>query len=83
MVENTGFYIIMGGFHLSEHPKRHMIACRANKIPLSIHLRNLNKEDTTIDVDFSSFTVPTEAEIKDKGKSDWLAKSLVSKRRGS
>ena len=29
------------------------------------------------DIDFSSFTVPTEAEIKDKGKSDWLAKSLV------
>ena len=24
-----------------------------------------------------SFTMPTEAEIKDKGKSDWLAKSLV------
>ena len=29
------------------------------------------------DIDFTSFTVPTEDEIKDKGKSDWLAKSLV------
>ena len=27
--------------------------------------------------DFSSLYVPTEAEIKDRGKSDWLAKSLV------
>ena len=33
--------------------------------------------DSTLDIDFSSFTVPTEAEIKDRGKSDWLAKSLV------
>ena len=33
---------------------------------------------TTIrtDIDFS-FTVPTEVEIKDKEKSDWLTKSLV------
>ena len=29
------------------------------------------------DIDFTSFTVPTEEEINDKGKSDWLAKSLV------
>ena len=29
------------------------------------------------DIDFTSFTVPTEEEIKDRGKSDWLAKSLV------
>ena len=33
--------------------------------------------DNTLDIDFSSFSVPTEEEIKDKGKSDWLAKSLV------
>ena len=31
---------------------------------------------TTLDIDFS-FHVPTKAEIKDRGKSDWLAKSLV------
>lgn len=30
-----------------------------------------------VDLDFDSFTIPTELEIKDKGKSDWLAKSLV------
>ena len=29
------------------------------------------------DIDFTSFTVLTEEEIKNKGKSDWLAKSLV------
>ena len=29
------------------------------------------------DIDFTSFTVPTKEEIEDKGKSDWLAKSLV------
>ena len=33
--------------------------------------------DNPLDVDFSSFTLPTETEIEDKGKSDWLAKSLV------
>ena len=33
--------------------------------------------DNTLDIDFSSFTVPTEEEIKDRGKSDWLAKSLA------
>ena len=29
------------------------------------------------DINFTSFTVPTKEEIEDKGKSDWLAKSLV------
>ena len=29
------------------------------------------------DIDFTSFTVPTKEEIEDKGKIDWLAKSLV------
>ena len=28
-------------------------------------------------IDLSSFTMPTEAEIKDKGKGDWVAKSLI------
>lgn len=30
-----------------------------------------------INIDFNSFAMPTEREIKDKSKSDWLAKSLV------
>ena len=37
----------------------------------------LNGTTMRTDIDFSSFGVPTEAEIKDRGKSDWLAKSLV------
>ena len=77
-----GFFIIMGGFHLF---KRGSTQETSNVEPISheddtplnplaaIHLYG----DNTLDIDFSSFTVPTEAEIKDKGKSDWLAKSLV------
>ena len=75
-----GFFIIMGGFHLFKRGSK-----RTSDKPIS------HEEDTplhplaaydlygdnTLDIDFSSFTVPTEAEIKDKGKSDWLAKSLV------
>ena len=72
----------MGGFHLF---KRGSTQETSNVKPIS------HEEDTplhplaaidlygdnTLDIDFSSFTVPTEAEIKDRGKSDWLAKSLV------
>ena len=75
-----GFFMIMGGFHLFKRGSK-----RTSDKPISheedtplhplaaIHLYG----DNTLDIDFSSFTVPTEAEIKDKGKSDWLAKSLV------
>ena len=77
-----GFFIIMGGFHLF---KRGSTQETSNVKPISheddtplhplaaIHLYG----DNTLDIDFSSFTVPTEEEIKDRGKSDWLAKSLV------
>ena len=72
----------MGGFHLF---KRGRTQETTNVIPISheediplhplaaIHLYG----DNTLDIDFSSFTVPTEAEIKDKGKSDWLTKFIV------
>ena len=72
----------MGGFHLF---KRGPTQETSNVKPISheedtplhplaaIHLYG----DNTLDIDFSSFTVPTEEEIKDRGKSDWLAKSLV------
>ena len=76
-----GFFIIMGGFHLFEHGSvvtgsGSMVILHEDDIPLHpLAARDLNREDKNID--FSSFTVPTEAEIKDKGKSDWLAKSLV------
>ena len=76
-----GFFIIMGGFHLFEHGSvvtgnSGKVILHEDDIPLHpLAARDLNSEDKNID--FSSFTVPTEAEIKDKGKSDWLAKSLV------
>ena len=72
----------MGGFHLFEHSSEgtsnYDIMSHEEDTPLHpLAVGNINKEDKTIDIDYSSFTVPTEAEIKDKGKSDWLAKSLV------
>ena len=82
-----GFFIIMGGFHLFE---RHPINT-SNNDEFKLHdddipLRPLAAYDlygdhtywtNRADIDFASFTVPTEEEIKDRGKSDWLAKSLV------
>ena len=69
----------MGGFHLFERgSKETYIGMSHEDTPLHpLAAGNINGDDTTIDIDFSSFTIPTEAEIKDKGKSDWLAKSLV------
>ena len=68
----------MGGFHLFERGStetRNGMSHEDTPIhPLGAG--NINGDDTTINIDFS-FTMPTEAEIKDKGKSDWLAKSLV------
>lgn len=47
--------------------------------PLTAHdlYGNYRSWTNSADIDFTSFTVPTEEEIKDRGKSDWLAKSLV------
>ena len=86
-----GFFIIMGGFHLFERGSiatgnNDQFISQEDDIPLHpLAARNLYRYDalpsfrTTarIEIDFSSFTVPTRAEIKDRGKSDWLAKSLV------
>ena len=86
-----GFFVIMGGFHLFEHgsietSNRDRIILHEDDIPLHpLTTHDLYNDDTyrhvrtTIrtHIDFSSFAMPTEAEIKDKGKSDWLAKSLV------
>ena len=84
-----GFFVIMGGFHLFEHvsieiSNNDKAILHDNDIPL----RPLAACDlffgyyTTYDsirkdIDFTSFMVPTEEEINDRGKSDWLAKSLV------
>ena len=79
-----GFFIIMGGFHLFQRSSRE---ARDNYLailheddnplhPLDSFVLLREHEDQT-DIDFTSFTVPTEEEIRDRGKSDWLAKSLV------
>ena len=82
-----GFFIIMGGFHLFEH--RPIKTSNSDEFKLhddDAPLRPLATHDLygdstyrsiRADIDFTSFMVPTEEEINDKGKSDWLAKSLV------
>ena len=80
----------MGGFHLFDHgsietsnndkailhdndiPLRPLAACN-----LYDDHRDHRRQSIRSDIDFTSFTVPTKEEIEDKGKSDWLAKSLV------
>ena len=73
-----GFFMIMGGFHLFE--RNHKETGEDN--------RNISQEDDkplhplqAHDLEdcngYESFIMPTKAEIQDKGKSDWLAKSLV------
>ena len=73
-----GFFIIMGGFHLFERNlketgKDDRGISREDDQPL-----HPLQADDLVDCDgYKSFTMPTKAEIQDKGKSDWLAKSLV------
>ena len=80
----------MGEFHLFEHGSKEtsnddkFILHKDDTLlhPLTardLYNYGLRLNGTTMrtDIDFSSFRVPTEAEIKDRGKSDWLAKSLV------
>ena len=73
-----GFFIVMGGFHLFERSSKETsnndraISQEADK-----PLHPLRASDLIQCNGYSEFFMPTEAEIKDKGKSDWLAKSLV------
>ena len=77
----------MGGFHLFEHrpiktTNDDEFKLHDDDIPLCpLAARDLygdfRYKSIRADIDFTSFTVPTEEEIKDKGKSDWLAKSVV------
>ena len=66
----------MGGLHLFERgsEKKSDAQCTSQEDDKPPH--PLLASDLTHD-DIYSFTMPTEAEIKDRGKSDWLAKSLV------
>ena len=68
--------MVMGGFHLfkrvSEEQSDSQNISQENDDPL----HPLPVEDLVRD-DIYTFVMPTEEEIKDRGKSDWLAKSLV------
>ena len=62
--------------------KKRVITPRRSLLSVETMFRsNLSSRDlyynTTIDIDSSSFTMPTEVEIQDKGRRNWLARSLV------
>ena len=66
----------MGGFHLFKRSTEENSGTQAISQENDDPLHPLLASDLTHD-DIYSFAMPTEAEIKDRGKSDWLAKSLV------
>ena len=72
------FFIIMGGFHLFERISEKTSnndgrVSREDDKPLHpLQESELQESDK-----YESFIMPTKAEVKDRGKSDWLAKSLV------
>ena len=74
-----GFFIAMGGFHLFRHSSEEMsndgrYISQEDDEPL----HPLQASDLVhCNGYYESFVMPTKAEITDKGKSDWLAKSLV------
>ena len=73
-----GFFITMGGFHVFERSSEgtsnddRSISQDDDKPLHPLEESDLQKCDG-----YESFIMPTEAEIQDRGKSDWLAKSLV------
>ena len=73
----------MGGFHLFQRGSKGTSHNATNifvfhELEDDIPLHPLSYRDLYSNkINFSSLTVPTEVEIKDRGKSDWLAKSLV------
>ena len=69
-----GFFIIMGGFHLFEHGSKDD---RGKSPENDKPLHPLKASDLQECDSYESSIIPTEAEIQDRGKSDWLAKSLV------
>ena len=66
----------MGGFHLFKRGSEEKSGSQSTSQEDDYPLHPLLASDITHD-DIYTFTMPTEAEIKDRGKSDWLAKSLV------
>ena len=71
-----GFFIIMGGFHLFKRSSEEKGSTQSISQDDDDPRHPLLASDLTHD-DVYTFTMPTEVEIKDKGKSDWFAKSLV------
>ena len=66
----------MGGFHLFKHSSKETSnnnQCISEEDDEPLH----PLEESDLLSYSESFTMPTEAEIKDKGKSDWLTKSIV------
>ena len=73
-----GFFMIMGGFHLFERSLKETGKDNRNISQEDDKPLHPLQADDLVDCDgYESFIMPTKAEIKDKGKSDWLAKSLV------
>ena len=70
------FFIIMGGFHLFKHSSEEKSGTQSIPQEDDYPLHPLLASDLMHD-DIYSFAMPTEAEIKDRGKSNLLAKSLV------
>ena len=66
----------MGGFHLFKRSSEEMSGTQSISQEDDYPLHPLLASDLTHN-DIYSFAMPTEAEIKDRGKSDWLTKSLV------
>ena len=65
----------MGGFHLFERSSEKKSDAQYTSQEDDVPLHPLLASDLTLDD--ISFAMLTKEEIKDKGKSDWLAKSLV------
>ena len=73
-----GFFMIMGGFHLFERSPKETGKDNRNISQEDDKPLHPLQADDLEDCDvYESFIMPTKAEIQDKGKSDWLAKSLV------
>ena len=68
----------MGGFHLFERSSEETSNDdRSISKEDDTPLHPLEESDLWMCDGYESFIMPTKAEIKDRGKSDWLAKSLV------
>ena len=78
MADNTQFLYHMGGFHLFERSSEETIndnrrISRIDDEPLH-PLQAINLVDCDI---YEPLTLPTKAEIQDRGMRDWLAKPFV------